>query len=62
MSSRDHDTRDRKVIATVACPVCGARLGEPCRQHGAHRARPLASRTHSERRRLWQMVRDKEIT
>lgn len=60
-SPHDHDRRDRKVIATVACPVCGAPIGAPCRQHGTHTDRPLASRTHSERRKAWQLVRDGTI-
>jgi hypothetical protein len=53
--------REAKIIAAVACPVCGATQGEPCRQHGVHAARPVASSTHSERRRAWQMIRDGEI-
>lgn len=58
---RSGQSRDAKVIATVACSLCGAPVGEPCRQHGSHQDRPLASRTHSERRKLWQMVRSGEV-
>ena len=54
------DRRDAKVIATVACPRCGAAIGQPCRNpiaHDArrgpddHRAQPI--RPHSERRVIW---------
>ena len=58
MSKHDHDNRDRKVIATVACPTCHAKLGEPCRPKPG---KMMASRTCSERRTFWKMVRDGEV-
>jgi hypothetical protein len=55
MSRQSHVNRDRKVIGAVPCPVCGARIGEPCRTV-TRDGRPdaLASRTHSDRRAAWQ--------
>lgn len=54
------DNRDAKVIATVACPRCGASAGHPCRNpipHQAHRGaddhRDQPMRPHSERRVAW---------
>jgi len=53
-------TRDARVIAAVACPTCGARAGEPCRNPVPHqtirgpedrRAQPV--RPHIERRAEW---------
>jgi hypothetical protein len=54
-------TRDERVTAAVACPRCGARRGEPCRNPVPHDAargpqdyRPQPQRPHQERRRAWQ--------
>ena len=53
-------TRDARVIAAVACPECGAQIGQPCRNPIPHqtmrgledrRAQPL--RPHIERRAEW---------
>ena len=60
--------RDNKVIDTVACPVCLAPVGRPCTQRvpaadgrpERHEHRP--SPVHSDRRRVWTMVRDGEVS
>lgn len=53
-------TRDDRIVAAVACPRCGAAVGEPCRNPVPHqnwrgpedrRAQP--SRPHNERRAEW---------
>lgn len=56
--------RDRRCIDEAACPRCGARAGEPCRnpvRHQAHRGtedrRNQPSRPHSERRAAWSAVK-----
>ena len=55
--------RERRAIAAVACPTCGAALGEYCRDRdGSPRilaGRPLIC---ADRRKAWQMIRDGEIT
>jgi len=55
MASR---TRERRVIAAVPCPACGAEPGRYCSVNpktiAASRGRPIV---HSERRRLWQQRR-----
>lgn len=52
--------RDRKVIDLIKCPVCQAGPGKPCwwdnRRTGVREAR--SSPVHSERRKLWQLLRD----
>ena len=67
MSQQSHANRDRRTIAAVACPVCSARVGEPCRlliEHGpkAGQRETRSSPVHSERRAAWKMVRDGEAT
>ncbi len=59
------DTRQIRIIAAVACPLCGAGAGERCRNpipHQTHRGpqdrRPQPIRVHAERRRAWQQKRD----
>ena len=54
------DTRDRRVVAAVPCPRCGAGVGEPCRNPIPHQQvrgpadhRPQPARTHAERRQDW---------
>lgn len=58
MASR---TREQRILAAVACPRCGARVGERCRNPIRYqtmrgpedrRAQPL--RCHTERRLLWE--------
>lgn len=63
--------RDAKVIATVECPVCRAPRGKPChwvtadhrepRDFDAAKFEPRASPVHTDRRKLWAMIRDGEI-
>jgi hypothetical protein len=54
--------RERKVIAAVACPTCGAPRGTLCRKPEtvlrAHPGRPLLCR---DRIAAWQMLRDGAI-
>jgi hypothetical protein len=45
------DNREAKIRASVACPKCGARIGDHCDGHGVHIS------THAERRAAWQAVR-----
>lgn len=56
--SRD---RERQAIALVACPVCHAPRGEPCRDGGGapvHQAgRPFV---HGERRKAWQDAKPRD--
>lgn len=61
-------TRDDRVIAAVACPTCGARAGERCRNPVPHqawrgpvdrRAQPL--RPHIERRAEWVSKRTRDL-
>ncbi len=54
------DRRDEKVIASVSCPECGVKAGQPCRNpvpHQAHRGpedhRAQPVRPHAARRALW---------
>ncbi len=54
------DTRERRAVAAVACPLCGAEAGKPCRnpiQHQAQRGpedhRPQPQHPHRERRAAW---------
>ncbi len=45
------DTRDRRATATVECPRCGAKPGEPCQpKRDFAQGRPWC---HSERRAAW---------
>jgi hypothetical protein len=62
MSDRNRtDTREPRIRAAVPCPVCGAAIGEACRQgryphdarNGAEDRRPLLHRAHQERRAAW---------
>jgi len=60
-------TRDSRVIAAVACPLCGARAGEPCRnpvphqrQRGPIDRRPQPTRPHIERRAEWVRLKHEE--
>jgi len=53
-------TRDERVIAAVACPRCGATVGEACRNPIPHHAirgpqdrRRQPERPHNERRSEW---------
>src|SRR5690606_33876700 len=46
-------SRDARVIDTVACPVCRAPRGAPYRR--------IASGTHTDRRKLWQMAQAGEL-
>jgi hypothetical protein len=53
--------REAKIIALVACPHCGARIGEPCipltdADRATMRGRLFA---HGDRRRAWQDWRRK---
>ncbi len=54
MGSSKH--RDSKVVATVACPTCGAPAGQLCRGRLSHQ--PVITHGHAiihpERRRAWQ--------
>ena len=45
------DKRERKIRESVACPKCGAQIGQYCDGHGIHIS------THMERRRAWQALR-----
>ena len=48
--------RERKAIAAVACPYCGAKKGEPCRVNPkSYRPGPFV---HTERRNEWRRWRD----
>lgn len=49
--------RERQAIALVACPRCGAAIGQPCLDLGGQplgRHRPMV---HTERRHAWQAAR-----
>lgn len=52
--------RERKAIAAVACPDCGALKGELCRRTKEQNF-PGRLFICEGRRRLWQMVRDGEV-
>lgn len=59
--------RERKIIASVACPDCGAPLGVLCRRDTRPRADGLPALPQrpmlcAGRRTAWQMIRDGEIT
>lgn len=62
--SRPVDDRDARIIVAVACPRCGADVGERCRNPVPHQRRrgPEDRRRqprccHTERRRAWQIAR-----
>lgn len=62
--SHGSKSRELRIIATVACPVCRAEVGEPCRLRDDERAkihRPGLI-VHTDRKVAWQMVRDGEVT
>ncbi|OFW05631.1 MAG: hypothetical protein A3H96_11260 [Acidobacteria bacterium RIFCSPLOWO2_02_FULL_67_36] len=44
--------REAKIIAAVACPTCGARVGQPCDL--PQRGRPVV---HPARKQAWQATR-----
>ena len=55
------DSRDRLTIAKVACPECGAAIGEPCKNPVPHQPwrgpkdfRYQPKRCHMTRRRVYQ--------
>lgn len=50
------DTRDRRAMAAVACPVCRARPGEMC--HVGDVSGPRRLHGHSERRQAYREWRD----
>jgi len=58
-------TREQRIRAAVACPLCGAGLGQACRagtqphdaRRGAEDLRPQLNRAHNERRATWQARR-----
>lgn len=61
-------TRDTRVVAAVACPRCGARAGEVCRnpvphdrRRGAEDRRAQPARPHSERRAAWTGAREPRL-
>jgi hypothetical protein len=51
--------RERKVIATVACPTCGAPPGMACRQTISGRPQLFSGRpiVHQSRREAWQAAK-----
>ncbi len=57
-----NSTREPRIRAAVACPLCGAGRGEPCRagtmphdaRRGATDLREPLQRSHNERRAAWQ--------
>ena len=53
--------REQKIIASVPCPVCGARIGELCRQRATTLDRSLAQGgrplLHTERRLEWERTK-----
>ena len=58
MSESDVDDRDRRIIATVACPFCGAPITQDCRHpSGAVRGMP-----HSERLAAWRARAGADVT
>lgn len=60
--------REQRIIATVGCPRCGAKRGDPCRvAAGPHEGLTAGVRisasavrlvVHAERRQAWQRLRD----
>lgn len=55
--------RERKVIAAVGCPRCGAVVGEECKHKGEHLGIKYVAVgdhpfTHRERRQAWQALKD----
>jgi hypothetical protein len=56
------DTREPRIRAAVACPLCDAGINQPCRsglhlhdlRRGPEDLRPVLHRSHSERRLAWQ--------
>jgi hypothetical protein len=61
--------RERNTRAAASCPVCGAAIGQPCRQgvaphdprRGAEDLRPTLPRVHAERRAAWVAARARVI-
>lgn len=47
-------TRERRIIAAVDCPRCGAKAGQPCRIHPNSRDATGRPMCHGERRLAWQ--------
>lgn len=56
MPSGPHNNREASIIASVACPTCGARVGERCKgligTDGKRGTPPM--RSDADRRRAWQ--------
>ena len=56
--SRD---RERQAIALVACPTCGAPVGEPCRDDAGRPVhQPGRPFVHTERRAAWQASKPRD--
>lgn len=62
------DNREFKIRHAVACPICGAGIGEACKagiqahdtRRGAEDLRRTLNRVHNERRAAWQELRRRE--
>jgi hypothetical protein len=68
MSNNSHANREARIIATVACPVCGSPAGQRCREgilphdfrRGIEDMRPMLRRSHNERRTAWVTQKPRE--
>jgi hypothetical protein len=55
------DTRDKRAIDAVPCPVCLADVGEVCRMPVPKTSLPYMLLTHRERREAYRVWRDKNF-